>query len=630
MVLSIFLLTLVAIDICVLTKKNIAETFPISCLSITLVMYFISLFNFLQAVKIIIVIFAVIFSVIIIICFSKQYVNIALRNLLSPSFLAFLCLTLLTYMVSNDVQFFQWDEFSHWGLTVKDMFYSKRLSVFPDSATWFKTYPPGMALWQYFFISWYSNWNDEVIVFAYNFFLILMIMPVFKKIQWENKSIKKFILRNLLSIFIVFIIIYMIPYIYNNPWEGTPWRCIYIDRAISYLFAYVLFTYFGNKNCSNFHWLSIALGYCVLCLLKSIGLFFIFMSLIIILVDMCVEKKNGKRKCLVFSSCSLIIYLSWNLVLKVNNVKQIWNANGTLSISSITSLFAGTEEEWRYKLVKDFFQAIFSNTIQVYPGIIKISIIAMPVIWAFLYLFLYLFDKNHFILSKRSGISSFVLIFFGFIIYEISILFTDLYIIPRNEAVILPSFSRYSSNYILGVFCFLILFIIDTLIDKPISLSFLLLFMILINPINQVYLDLFYHDTAVEKSYATTGFSDYIENEKYFSEILSSEDKVFIVSQGNSQGYYILTKQMVPAHVNPSVLESTNENIQDEWIKKIMEGNYSYVFINKSNEQFKEYLKPYIPEKYLHDNELLKVYKAQDNTIQFLQFNTEKNNIVVE
>lgn len=58
------------------------------------------------------------------------------------------------FFLTYDLKVFEWDSFSHWALTVKDMYYRDVISADSSAATAYKSYPPGIALWQYFFCGW--------------------------------------------------------------------------------------------------------------------------------------------------------------------------------------------------------------------------------------------------------------------------------------------------------------------------------------------------------------------------------------------------------------------------------------------------------------------------------------------
>lgn len=63
--------------------------------------------------------------------------------------IAFLGFAALLWWLCRGRMFFDWDEFSHWGFSIKTMYYSDELYTVPASTDGFKSYPPALALLQY-------------------------------------------------------------------------------------------------------------------------------------------------------------------------------------------------------------------------------------------------------------------------------------------------------------------------------------------------------------------------------------------------------------------------------------------------------------------------------------------------
>lgn len=106
-----------------------------------------------------------------------------------------------------------------------------------------------------------------------------------------------------------------------------------------------------------------------------------------------------------------------------------------------------------------------------------------------------------------------------FVLYEFSILLTQLYLLSQTEAAVLSGLMRYSSNFALGASCFIMIYLFSIVVDNlkeremPYHVgivSGLVLFTICTVPNTQVLSDLWNHDKAVENSYMLTGFTPYL------------------------------------------------------------------------------------------------------------------------
>lgn len=70
----------------------------------------------------------------------------------TPGLIIFTLLFIWVIWLNVNRVFFGWDEFSHWGLAVKNMYQFDYFSNHPYSTDTYSGYPPAMALWQYFFV----------------------------------------------------------------------------------------------------------------------------------------------------------------------------------------------------------------------------------------------------------------------------------------------------------------------------------------------------------------------------------------------------------------------------------------------------------------------------------------------
>ncbi len=585
---SIFILILLAADLSLLLKRNIAVTLPVSCFLIILGMYLFSLVNLLGAA-----VWGVGLLVVSFTCLTGwktlgsqgQARALLLEYVWTPAFIVFLVFTVLLFFLSYDVHVFQWDEYSHWSTTVKDMYFTDRLSIYKDvSTTGFVSYPPAMALWQYFFVKLCGRWTDGIIIFAYNLYLLMMMMPVVGKLKWKHWPL----------VLVFFLLMYVMPYWFYTPYEGSAWRCVYIDRAISFTFTYLMVSYFTSNQIDP---LSLGLGMFVLPLLKSIGLAFCAFAAFAIVMDfMAVNKENRKRNLFLVLCCLVVCiagYYSWKMRLWFAGTGGVWNTS-RLTLKSVVKLFLGMEEEWKYHVAKSFWLYLFNNGLQHFHGSIIITIAGFPAFWALALLFGMVISKKERLLKRNLFLAGVFAV--EFVLYEFSILLTQLYLLSQTEAAVLSGLMRYSSNFALGASCFIMIYlfsiVVDNLKEREMSyhvgiVSGLVLFTICTVPNTQVLSDLWNHDKAVENSYMLTGFTPYLGLEEEFFPILTKEDNVYLVASG--YGYHVLRKLMIPARSGPFWVDSlTQEDTIDSWREKLVDGNYNYVYIDEITDGFVE------------------------------------------
>lgn len=594
-----------AILISVYGKIKITDSLPIASLSLILIAYVVSLLDLLACLLPILVtglVLGVMYGF-----YKKSFFKFAWKEIINPGGIAVIILIIILYFLSIDVLCFQGDEYSHWATTVKDMYYSNRLSIYDSSVTTYKTYQPGIALWQYFFLQGGSEYSDGIIIFAYNVYLLLIMAPVFSKITWKNSWLLPLLV----------IIVYMVPYWYYTPWQGAAWRCIYSERWIAFTFAYTMYVYFASDSKDNkLCMLQFTLGICVLPLAKSIGSAFSLFAIIASIVHMLYQRNNRSileylKKILISILPLLLIILSWNIKLKTSKTPDTWETS-RLTLTGLGRLFVGHEESWVYGVVQDFIRATCERKMQTIPGWIEVSYIAIPIIWVCV---LYLMQVNG---IKNKGKSNYILIYVMLIevfLYQFSVLMTYIYIFPKGAAISLAAFERYSAIYVLGGSWFLFMYLWDGVIEltshnTSVKIGIVLLMFIFVLatvPLNQVKLDVFEHKKAVAIDYDNNAFTPYVGMESTLSKMINKSDKVYILSYQDLNTSYLMRKIFIPATTDAYEEGVAQSNGLATWEEVIVDEGYTYVYVNKTSEEFNTMHKDFFPGKIIEEGTLYRV-----------------------
>ncbi len=101
-----------------------------------------------------------------------------------------ICILVFIYItfVGANMHLIHYDNFSHWGLIVKDMFINNRFPTFEESFITFKGYQPGSACFIYFFGLLTGKTEGSMIV-AQNYLIFSYLTVLFNSIQknkWRN------------------------------------------------------------------------------------------------------------------------------------------------------------------------------------------------------------------------------------------------------------------------------------------------------------------------------------------------------------------------------------------------------------------------------------------------------------
>ena len=146
----------IAAAIADILKKKIDITIPIAIISIVLVIY---PFGFFQKLSLgVWTVCAISFSAIcylivkLILSIKNKKFKEFIQKLLTPGIVVYLLFWLIFTFINKWRMLTGWDEFSHWGLIIKNMFIFDSYATNPQTIAWFRGYPPFTAIFEYFFL----------------------------------------------------------------------------------------------------------------------------------------------------------------------------------------------------------------------------------------------------------------------------------------------------------------------------------------------------------------------------------------------------------------------------------------------------------------------------------------------
>ena len=309
--------------------RKFEEILPITCMGIVLTLFFFGMANRLR-----LGLYFVIFIIIILYVISFMYLfknkqhKTYIYNFFTPAFLAFLVLFIILNYANSGKLAVEWDEFSHWMDSIKAMIDLNDFVTNPSSNSMFKTYPPGMALFQYFFQKLYlrlypnNAFNEGLMFFVRQIFVLSLFFPFLSKLTWNFKDIACW-----------FTVILLIPLVFYHDFYIS----IYIDSTVAVLAGcgFSMLLYF-EKN-SIYKIIYISLIAFTITLAKDVGTFFaIFLSAAFIydyFKSITVTKKCCKLKNILTALLPLISsYVArflWRLEISLSNAEEVVSVRNT-------------------------------------------------------------------------------------------------------------------------------------------------------------------------------------------------------------------------------------------------------------------------------------------------------------
>lgn len=446
---GLFLLLSIVFSLCFFTKQRFELLFPLTNLSLIVVLYVFGLFNGLFYGGCLVLGIALVLLTLVVILSVKNRTQDFLKLLAQPSVIVFFGFAVFQYIALYFMQVVGWDELTHWGLVVKNMFFSKNFGGGAEATTMFKGYPVGTSLYLYFFEMFGSEFEPAHLFMAMNLINIGFLLPVISKFQ----NFKQKVLGSLL--------ILSCALLFNVKMYFSIWN----DMFLSVLFAYILISYFcfEPERISWMQILSVCLGGFVLTAAKSTGIAFVLFALILIAVDVLVHIKREKKAILkgllflslfVFSIC--LSKLSWNLYLEIQGVGDAWDTN-RLTLSNLIE-YVLRPNDFQKTVTKSFwmefllpFRSTSNNSATPIPYIIVLAVLGI--------LLRMLFKRTQ---QKKRIFALGIGIFGTFFIYVISMLISFLFTFSQEEALHLSSYVRYLNTFVIAVLLLLISMLISS------------------------------------------------------------------------------------------------------------------------------------------------------------------------
>ena len=320
-----------------------------------------------------------------------------------------------------------WDDFSHWGESLKIVFYSDALYTLPDSPDGFKSYPPATVLLQYTLMKAAGGgFREDLALFVHN--LITAAAAVFPLSRLPRRRFAGAAV--------------MVPMLALMP-AAVYSRCIYmlgVDSVLGVLAAVVLTAEFLPDQTRASRWL-VCGGCFMLTLTKSSGAGLAVMIGLLIAVKALLRRNGRTLRQIGSAAVPLLITLaakgSWNLHLRVVGAEERWQSSEG-GIQGLWAMLCGNAPEYRSQVWQAFWNSILFE--KNYGSFVKFPFAGWLVLGCAVAVLLWFAaerqSRHSLLVCQMSAVGMAV-------IYTVSLLYTYLFVFSPQEAVVLASISRY-------------------------------------------------------------------------------------------------------------------------------------------------------------------------------------------
>lgn len=584
-------------------KKHFEEVLPITCMSISAILFIFGMLGILKAGF-----WFVLITLLTLTAISIPYIFIRKRfgafskSFFTPAFFVFAILFLVICICNKGKLAIHNDEFSHWVDSVKAMFLLDDFATNENSHSLFKSYPPAMTLFQYFFqrvnCTLLNNnaFVEEKVYVAYQVFCLSMILPFFKKLNS----------RKVLSFFISCIAIVCAPLLFYPDILSV----VVVDPFISVLAGCAFSSLLLNNKLDKIQCIYLTMICFTLVLAKDIGLYFscfICVCYIIRLLSKLDLKDMPKNKYIKsISVCFLPIFATaaakilWKVELSATKVSVSGGKTGLLAYTKM--FFLKEDQSYKQNVVEKFKSALFENRITLGDLSFSVSYFLLTVV-AFLMLFLLCTlyirkTKNKREIIAFRLISLVIGIQLILFIYSLGAIYIANF--SEYEAQNLASYQRYMdivfrTVYITIVICLTCYF--NSMSNNRVAFAVFVSMVIILTPFSKV--EKFVNREHVSESVSVR--NKYSEMTNDVNVNCPEKSKLYFISQEDKgYDYYLMKFALRPHLIDNYFAWSLSENGPlydgDIWTKKMSAAefqeilftqDYDYVAIYKTNDSFK-------------------------------------------
>lgn len=353
-----------------------------------------------------------------------------IKNVITTDLYIVLVILAVIYIINLGKHIYQIDEYTHWALIVKDMYYKGVMANDGMTCTSYIEYPPAMALFEYFVCKLNGVYRERDLFRAFN------IITVFSILSLGSTLITRMSVKWKKIVTVIGLIV--VPCVFYYPYSD-----LFVDCILGLLFAFIMYHVWNQSQTCIVNYINIALATAVLVLTKSSGkglVYIVWFGIAVgILTGVYSRKELLKRGAISVVSYAAANY-SWKyaLAIGVGQENVQWNLE-TINVQSISELLHsfGSKE---MGILKQFLHDY------IYPqpslNLVSLSYIMWIIVLACGVWLLYRKNKK---LAVVTGLTSAV----GIIIYSIYLLL--LYYFVWKAALTDGSFYRYLNTIYMGI-----------------------------------------------------------------------------------------------------------------------------------------------------------------------------------
>jgi hypothetical protein len=389
-------------------KWSFSSTPLFGVFTIIVILYVFGLFNFLLLGFYFVVASSIVLTVLAIYWSRKEFKEV-FAHLFSPAFVIFILMFALLGYLSRSWQLLEWDEYSHWGIFAKAMYFENKFPAQVDFVIVWPHYPPGMTIFQYYVTKLTGYYSEKALFFAQNIVIFSAIMATLNNITWKKSF------WAIGAVFWGYWIIYFWGYGVNT---------IYMDGLLGVVFGATTVSYCGDEKRDWEAVVKVLPVLFVLPLIKQLGIIFALIIAGIVLFDQLIImsdwsggikaflSKGGYLKSSKLIGIMVLPFFSsysWTVFLRIWGVDEY---SHHIQISTLLNSFSASATDIQRSVVSAFMWSYQNLKI----GHAPYGCVGIVIVFSMLTLIYSIIksEKKH-----NEWIYFQILLFFGFLFYSV-------------------------------------------------------------------------------------------------------------------------------------------------------------------------------------------------------------------
>lgn len=506
----------------------------------------------------------------------QETIKSIFKKLFSIGFIVFCVLFIFVHFYTKYSSFNYWDEFTHWGPMIKEMYRLNKFYTVEESMLDFhKDYPPFTSLLELLWCYLRRGYYESTAIESIAIFSISLFIPLFKNTKLSIKTIFLSLLCCLLLIGSFFIY-----FEFGQAGLITNLSTIYPDALCGLYSAFLLYMIVVNNESDMFSIFNLSISLASLLLIKQVTLSFYLLLLFYFLIKHIFISKDFVFNYLGVVILPIFVYLSWKFYINSFDISRQFSINTIDLIDSLKTIFGLSNTSYRITTFNNFKKALIDQPIFGFGNInYPLSAILISILIIFI---VYLFNK------KEAPLMT-IICLLGMIGYSFMMCILYLTSFSEYEAINLASYNRYMSTYIYFLINLFIMLICHyALTNRNIKSIIILIFFCILTPFTfkeNIKNLTFYNEYH--------GYESKYKNKELFDQIdtyINSNDKVLIVTQYKDDWVELYLGYRYLGYNFDFVGIGTDDPLYDinisydEWVEYYSQYDYVYTYI--TNEQF--------------------------------------------